>query len=182
MRVPRITAPCRVHGTGTCRAQWAKQAGGASEIARSAIHGVTMRVSRTRAPEQVWAAAPTYPLTSQLSGHAASVARPIFSGEAGCVPGLGGANAGRKRLARNRNSRLRLRCDSCFIWRCALGCVGGFQSGKRNSRAGAPFRFRRSASLLRPLGALGFGPTGRARLQSPQAPSLGPEPAAASGG
>ena len=38
----------RVKGTGACRALWAKQAGGASEIARSAACGTTMRVSRTK--------------------------------------------------------------------------------------------------------------------------------------
>ena len=55
--------------------------------------------------------------------------------------------------------------------------------GSLHSRTagGAPCSSRRSASLLRPQGALGFGPTGRAQLQSPQPPSLGPEPAAASG-
>ena len=39
-------------GTGACRAQWAKQAGGASEIARSAACGTTMRVSRTEIPQR----------------------------------------------------------------------------------------------------------------------------------
>ena len=41
--------------------------------------------------------------------------------------------------------------------------VGGFQAGKRNSRASAPFRFQTFR--------LAVSPTGRARLQSPQAPS-----------
>ena len=47
----------------------------------------------------------------------------------------------------------------------------------------APPRFfaHRARSASVPQGALGFGPTGRAQLQSPQTPSLGPEPAAASG-
>ena len=40
-----------VWGTGACRAQWAKQAGGASEIARSDACIATMRVSRTHVPQ-----------------------------------------------------------------------------------------------------------------------------------
>ena len=40
-----------VRGTGACRAQWAKQAGGASEIARSDACIATMRVSRTHVPQ-----------------------------------------------------------------------------------------------------------------------------------
>ena len=54
-----------------------------------------------------------------------------------------------------------------------LGDVGGFQAGKRNSRTSAPFRFQTFR--------LASSPSGRARLQSPQTPSLGPEPAAPSG-
>ena len=50
----RGEVPCGVQGTEACRALWEKQAGGVSEIARSAACGTTMRVSRTRAPEQVW--------------------------------------------------------------------------------------------------------------------------------
>ena len=55
--------------------------------------------------------------------------------------------------------------------------------GSLHSRTagGAPCSSRRSASLHRPLGALGFGPTGRARLRSPQTPSLGSEPSAPCG-
>ena len=47
--------------------------------------------------------------------------------------------------------------------------------GSLHSRTagGAPCSSRRSASLLRPLGALGFGPTGRAQLQSPPNPQPG---------
>ena len=151
-----MAAPC---GTEACRRQWDRSLPPpVAETGRRSVGNRKehrLRCDYASSPDHCplqgsGAAAPTYPLTSQLSGRAASGARPIFSGEAGCVPGLGGANAGRKRLARNRNSRLRLRCDSCFLWRCALGCVRGFQSGKRNSRAGAPFRFRRSASLHRP--------------------------------
>ena len=52
MRVSRIEVPCGVQGAGACRAQWAKQAGGALEIARSDTCVATMRVSRTRTPEQ----------------------------------------------------------------------------------------------------------------------------------
>ena len=69
---------------------------------------------------------------------------------------------------------------SCTPGRLPAAFIG---PGNPHSRAacGTPCSSRRSASLLRPLGALGFGPTGRTRLQSPQTPSLGPEPAAASG-
>ena len=49
----------RVKGAEACRAQWAKQAGGALEIARSDACGATMRVSRTRAPCGVWGIAPS---------------------------------------------------------------------------------------------------------------------------
>ena len=48
-----------------------------------------------------------------------------------------------------------------------------FDPGSLHSRTagGAPCSSRRSASLLRPQGALGFGPTGRAQLRSHRARS-----------
>ena len=46
----RSLAPNTPPGTGACRPQCGKQAGGASEIARSAACGTTMRVSRGPRP------------------------------------------------------------------------------------------------------------------------------------
>ena len=103
--------------------------------------------------------------------------------------GLVWISGGFKRRWRSRNSRfapLRL-----SFW-LRMGTMGDFRPGNgivaqtllsvsdvsprfidpgslhSRTAGGAPCSSRRSASLLRPLGALGFGPTGRARLQSPK--------------
>ena len=66
-------------------------------------------------------------------------------------------------------------CGSCSV--CVIGLrtgyVGGFQAGKRNSRASAPFRFQ----TFRPPSSRTAG----GGLQSPQTPSLGSEPSAPCG-
>ena len=47
--------PCAPSGTGACRRQWRKQAGGASGIARSGQRGATVRVPRI---DTAWGKAP----------------------------------------------------------------------------------------------------------------------------
>ena len=68
---PGLNVPCGVQGAVACRPLCGMKAGGALEIARSAVYGTTMRVSRTRTPEQVWAAAQNTLCISVVSEQAA---------------------------------------------------------------------------------------------------------------
>ena len=66
----------------------------------------------------------------------------------------------RPKSAQHRPSGLASLPDCFFLDRFAMGTLGDFSPGSLHSRtvAGAPCSSRRSASLLRPQGALGFGP------------------------
>ena len=188
------------------------KAGGALKIARSAVYGTTMRVSRTRASGQGLGQPPQRPHDINEKQEPAGAKRRSrfcrLQGNARRRDHSGGRvvvrhNTGsfeicflvRRRAKRAKETKLRRvtnpmrsakdalsepvssprrRGDCRFLlFFFMMGNVGGFQAGKRNRRASAPFRFQ----TFRPPSSRTAG----GGLQSPQTPSLGSEPSAPCG-
>ena len=183
--------PCGVQGTGACRAQRAKQAGGASEIARSDACAATMQVSRTRAPERGLGQPPQRPPNSPDPTRSPQTRisplspKAVYGGE--CVKQLRASQSARlcKEWFNTPHKHFAPESFSCqtepgyaitdrqgslrsltafFFHRFAIRGTMGRLSGKRNSRASAPFRFQ----TFRPPSSA----TGGGGLQSP-IPRLG---------